>query len=186
MTPARQFTLVALRTLIGWHFLYEGYTKLLQPAWARTGAPVAAWSSAGYLKGATGPFADIFHALGSSSWIGMLDLAIAAALVAVGLSLMLGLFTQAGCLGALGLLAMFYLSAIPLGLPESRAEGTYLIVNKNLIEAAAVLVLFTFQTGSIAGLDRLWSGGRASQAVRSHADTVEDRGLTSPEREMPV
>ena len=30
--------LVLLRTLIGWHFLYEGYTKLLQPAsgWIRT------------------------------------------------------------------------------------------------------------------------------------------------------
>ena len=47
----------------------------------------------------------------------------------------------------LGLLAMFYLSAIPMGLPEARTEGTYLIVNKNLIEAAAVLVLLTFRTG---------------------------------------
>jgi thiosulfate dehydrogenase [quinone] large subunit len=186
MTPARQFALVAMRTLIGWHFLYEGYAKLLQPAWARTGAPVAAWSSAGYLKGATGPFAEVFHALGSSSWIGTLDIAVAAALVAVGLSLMLGLFTQAGCLGALGLLAMFYLSAIPLGLPEARAEGTYLIVNKNLIEAAAVLVLFTFRTGPIAGLDRFWSARGARHAVRPYADTAEDRGLTSPGREMPV
>ena len=76
--------------------------------------------------------------------------------MAVGLSLMLGLFTQAGCVGALGLLAMFYLSAIPMGLPEARSEGTYLIVNKNLIEAAAVLVLFSFRTGRIAGLDHYW------------------------------
>jgi hypothetical protein len=37
-----------------------------------------------------------------------------------------------------------------------RAEGTYLLVNKNLIEACAVAVLFAFRTGSIAGLDRLW------------------------------
>ena len=34
-------------------------------------------------------------------------------------------------------------------------EGTYLIVNKNLIEAAAVGVLFAFRTGRIAGLDAL-------------------------------
>jgi thiosulfate dehydrogenase (quinone) large subunit len=155
MTSLQQLTLVLLRTLIGWHFFYEGYTKLLQPAWNRAGAPVAAWSSAGYLKAATGPLADSFHALGSASWIGTLDLAIASALVAIGLSLLLGLFTQAGCLGAAGLLAMFYLSAIPMGLPEPRAEGTYLLVNKNLIEAAAVLVLFSFRTGRIAGLDRL-------------------------------
>jgi thiosulfate dehydrogenase (quinone) large subunit len=155
MTSLQQLTLVLLRTLIGWHFFYEGYTKLLQPAWNRAGAPVAAWSSAGYLKAATGPLADSFHALGSASWIGTLDLAIASALVAIGLSLLLGLFTQAGCLGAAGLLAMFYLSAIPMGLPEPRSEGTYLFVNKNLIEAAAVLVLFSFRTGRIAGLDRL-------------------------------
>jgi thiosulfate dehydrogenase [quinone] large subunit len=155
MTSFQQLTLVLLRTLIGWHFLYEGYTKLLQPAWSRAGVPVAAWSSAGYLKAATGPFADSFHALGNASWIGTLDLAIASALVAIGLSLLLGLFTQVGCLGAFGLLAMFYVSAIPMGLPEPRSEGTYLFVNKNLIEAAAVMVLFSFRTGQIAGLDRL-------------------------------
>jgi thiosulfate dehydrogenase [quinone] large subunit len=153
---SQQTALVLLRTLIGWHFLYEGYTKLLQPAWGRAGAPLSAWSSAGYLKAATGPFAEAFHALGNTSWIGNLDVAIAIALVAVGLSLMLGFFTQAGCAGAVGLLAMFYLSAMPTGLPEARAEGTYLFVNKNLIEAAAVVVLFTFRTGRIAGLDRLW------------------------------
>ena len=74
----------------------------------------------GYLKAATGPLAGMFHALGNASWIGTLDLAVAALLVAVGLSLMLGLFTQAGCIGALGLLALFYLSAIPMGLPEAQ------------------------------------------------------------------
>ena len=161
MTTSQRVTLVVLRTLIGWHFLYEGYTKLLQPAWGRAGAPVASWSSAGYLKAATGPFADWFRALGNVSWIGTLDLAIAVALVAVGVSLILGLFTQLGCAGALGLLTMFYLSAMPLGLPEARSEGTYLLVNKNLIEAAAVIALMAFRTGRIAGLDTLWAPARA-------------------------
>ena len=86
---------------------------------------------------------------------------IALALVAVGLSLMLGLFTQTGCVGALALLSLFYVSSIPVGLPEARAEGTYLFVNKNLIEAAAVLVLLSFRTGRIAGLDGLWRPRRA-------------------------
>jgi thiosulfate dehydrogenase (quinone) large subunit len=163
MTSLQQVSLVLLRTLIGWHFFYEGYTKLLQPAWSRAGAPVAAWSSAGYLKAATGPFAEFFHSLGNASWIGTLDIVVAAALVAVGLSLLLGLFTQVGCAGALGLLAMFYLSAIPMGLPEARSEGTYLFVNKNLVEAGAVLAVFAFRTGRIAGLDRL-RGSRAYAA----------------------
>jgi thiosulfate dehydrogenase [quinone] large subunit len=156
MSAVQQIALVVLRTLVGWHFLYEGYTKLLQPAWGRAGAPVAAWSSAGFLKAATGPLAGVFHALGNASWIGTLDVIVAVALVAVGLSLMLGLFTQVGCTGAFALLITFYLAAIPLGVPEARAEGTYLIVNKNLVEAAAVLVLYAFRTGRIAGLDRYW------------------------------
>ena len=153
----QQTLLVVLRTLIGWHFLYEGYTKLLHPAWSQSGVPLPAWSSAGYLKAATGPLAPLFHWMGSSSWIGGFDLVIAIALTAVGLSLMLGLFTQVGCGGALALLSLFSLSAIPTGEVNARSEGTYLLVNKNLIEACALAVLLTFRTGSIAGLDRLWS-----------------------------
>jgi thiosulfate dehydrogenase (quinone) large subunit len=166
LTTVQQVTLVVLRTLVGWHFLYEGYTKVLQPAWARDGAPLAPWSSAGYLKAATGPLAGVFHALGNASWIGTLDTIVAVALIAVGLSLVLGLWTQAGCVGALLLLAAFYLSAIPMGLPQARAEGTYLIVNKNLIEAAAVLVVMGFKTGRIAGLDRLRHSRRVPAAMR--------------------
>lgn len=157
LSALQQLMLVVLRMLVGWHFLYEGYAKLLHPAWGRDGRPLGEWTSAGYLKAATGPLAGFFHSMGDASWIGRLDLVVALALIAVGLSLLLGLFTQLGCLGAAGLLVMFYVSAIPMGMPDPRAEGSYLIVNKNLIELAAVAVLFAFRTGRIAGLDG-WSG----------------------------
>lgn len=165
LTAGQQLALVLLRTLIGWHFLYEGYFKLLRPAWGRDGAPLAAWSAAGYLKGATGPFAGLFHAMGDASWIGALDMAVAIGLVLIGLSLMLGLFTRAGCAAALLMLLMFYVAAIPTtGLPEPRAEGVYLFVNKNLIEAAAVFALLLFPTGQFAGLDRWWFDMRRPRA----------------------
>jgi thiosulfate dehydrogenase [quinone] large subunit len=148
--------LIVLRTLIGWHFLYEGYFKLLRPAWGRDGAPLEPWSAAGYLRGATGPFAYVFHALGNAPWIGSLDLAIALALVLIGLSLMLGLFVRSGCIGAFTLLMLFYVSAIPLsGMPEPRTEGAYLLVNKNLIEAAAVVVIFVFANRNLPNLPDL-------------------------------
>ena len=156
LSPWQQVGLVLLRTLIGWHFLYEGYFKLLHPAWSRLGTPLGHWSAAGYLKGATGPFAPLFRAMGESSWVAQLDMLVAMLLLLVGLALVLGIFTDAGCVGALFLLAMFYVSAIPTsGIPDARAEGAYLLVNKNLIEAAAVLVLLVFRTGRLAGLDRL-------------------------------
>jgi thiosulfate dehydrogenase [quinone] large subunit len=154
LTSSQQVTLVLLRTLVGWHLFYEGYVKLLHPAWSRAGAPLERFSSAPFLRAATGPFADLFHALAGSAWLPWIDAGVAAALVVSGALLMLGLFTQAACALAFTLLALFYLAAIPLqGVPEPRAEGAYLIVNKNLVEAASVAVVFVFRTGRIAGLD---------------------------------
>ena len=161
MSAAQQALLVVLRTLIGWHFLYEGYVKLLRPAWGPDGAPLPAWTSAGYLRGATGPLASVFHALADSAWIGTVDTAVAVALASIGLSLLLGLFTRLGCTGAILLLTLFYVSAIPTsGVQEPRLEGAYLFVNKTLIELVAVAVVFAFHTGRIAGLDRWWAAAR--------------------------
>ena len=36
-TRGQGVALVVLRTLLGWHFLYEGYYKLALPAWSTTG-----------------------------------------------------------------------------------------------------------------------------------------------------
>jgi len=156
LTAAQQVALVVLRTLVGWHFLYEGLYKLWAPAWSRAGAPLAPWSSAGYLRGASGPLAGLFHAVAASPLLPYVDMAMPVALAAVGLLLMLGLFTRAACIGALCLLALFYVSAIPTsGALQHGAEGAYLLVSKNLIEAAAVAVLLTFHTGRMAGLDLL-------------------------------
>lgn len=161
MNRVQRFGLVALRTIVGWHFLYEGYYKLMLPGWTPEGQPVAAWSAAGYLRAATGPMAGVFHGLAQSWAMPWVDTIVPVGLLLVGLSLILGLFTQVGCWGALGFLALVYGSSIPTrGMPQAGSEGTYLIVNKTLVEFAAVLVLLAFRTGSIAGLDVLWADRR--------------------------
>ncbi len=137
LTRTQQTALVVLRILIGWHFLYEGVVKLVWPAWTRAGVPMGHFSSAGYLRSSTGPFADVFRAFADVSWLPWVDLLMAWGLLLVGLALMLGLFTQLACAGALALLALFYLSWLPTrGVYEPGTEGNYLLVNKNLIEAA--------------------------------------------------
>ena len=162
MSRAQSLLLVALRTLIGWHFLYEGYFKLVTPGWGADGMPLGAWSSSGYLRVASGPLASLFHAIGSSPWIGAVDQVVAVGLALTGAGLMLGLFTQTACVGGIALLSLFYLSAIPTtGLPGPRMEGAYLLVNKNLIELVALMVVFTFRTGTIAGLDQWFASSRA-------------------------
>jgi thiosulfate dehydrogenase (quinone) large subunit len=154
--------LVLLRTLIGWHFLYEGYYKLVLPAWSRDGHPLARWSSAGFLRAAS---VSLLQRLADARWTPWIDRAVEVALVAIGLSLMLGLLTRIGCWGALIFLTLVYVASIPLqGTPQSGAEGVYLLVNKNLIELTAVLVLMTFRTGEIAGIDLLLQRRREPEA----------------------
>ena len=150
----QSIALIVLRTLIGWHFLYEAYFKIMSPAWTRGGAPLTPWTSAGYLQGSSGPLAGIFHRLVNAGWTVWLDRGVKVALLVIGVSLILGLFTRVGLWLALAMLSLFYLLYVPtLGIPQPNNEGTYLIVNKTLIEAAAVVVLLMFDTGRIAGLD---------------------------------
>jgi thiosulfate dehydrogenase [quinone] large subunit len=156
LTSFQQFALITLRTVIGWHFLYEAYYKITSPAWSPSGGPLTPWTSAGYLKGASGPLAVIFQKLVNHGWTTSIDRSVKIALLLIGLSLLLGLFTRIGAVGALFFLSLFYLLYVPLlGVPQPNAEGTYLIVNKTLIEAFAVIVLLAFNTGRIAGLDLL-------------------------------
>jgi thiosulfate dehydrogenase [quinone] large subunit len=158
LTGFQQFSLIVLRTVVGWHFAYEGFYKMMLPGWSPGGQIVPAWSAQGYLRGATGPFASMFNSVAShAGTMHAVDIIVPLGLLVVGLSLMLGLLTQLGCAGAMAFLAMFYLSQPPFtGMPQSGAEGTYLFVNKNLIEFVAVVTIMAFRTGAIAGFDQLW------------------------------
>ena len=168
LSSFQQVALVALRTFIGWHFLYEGIYKLRLPGWSPDGQPLAAWTSAGFIKAASGPFARLARVAVDAGLLPWIDRLIMFGVAAVGLSLILGLFTRAGCFGALFLLALFYFLAVPTsGMPQEHAEGSYLFVNKTLVEGIAVLALLAFDTGRIAGLDRLWRERRQPSTVLS-------------------
>ncbi|MGY6521721.1 MAG: DoxX family membrane protein [Mongoliitalea sp.] len=139
-------SLVLLRILIGWHFLYEGVIKLYNPSWTAKGYLL----SATYMEG-------FFGWLASDSIIAVTDTLNIAALIFVGASLLLGFKSSWGSLIGIGLLIFYYLAHPPFpGYPLGPSEGSYWIINKNLIEAAALFVLFLFPTSSFIGLDRLF------------------------------
>jgi uncharacterized membrane protein YphA (DoxX/SURF4 family) len=75
----------------------------------------------------------------------------------VGACLLAGFLTRTACVGGAILLLMFFLALPPLpGLPLSpRAEGTYVLINKNIIEMMALLALATTRSGVWFGLDAL-------------------------------
>ena len=143
--------ITVLRVFVGWHFLYEGLTKLTAPS----------WSAAGYLKQARGPFADLFRGLANQpNLLANADLITMWGLTLVGAFLILGLFTRLASLAGIGLVLLFYLCNPPFvgyfySIPT---EGSYLIVNKNLVEVCALVVILVTGSGRFAGLDRILHG----------------------------
>ena len=149
------YGLVTLRVLIGWHFLYEGVSKLINPY----------WSSAAYLLDSKGPFLGLAETIVSNpTLLSISDYVNMWGLTLVGASLLLGLFSRYTALIGMGLVILFYLFAPPLlGLEYSRpGEGSYIIVNKNLIEACALWVIHSFPTSHVIGLDRLLSNPKSN------------------------
>lgn len=139
--------LVVLRVLIGWHFLYEGLSKLVNPD----------WSSMGFLLDSEGFLAPLFHSMASDSGIlEIVDFLNVWGLILIGLGLMLGLLTRVSIIAGIALLGMYYLSHPPfVGYSFSvPSEGSYLWVNKNLIEMAALAVLLVFPSSRQIGIDR--------------------------------
>ncbi|MAJ50948.1 MAG: DoxX subfamily [Flammeovirgaceae bacterium] len=138
-------SLVLLRILIGWHFLYEGVLKLYNPAWTSK----AYLSSAELLR-------PLFQWLSSDAMIHLVDNLNIFSLMVVGLSLLLGLFERIGSVFGICLLLIYYIAhpALP-GASQVGTEGSYWIINKNLIEATALFVLYHIPTGSYFGLNLL-------------------------------
>jgi thiosulfate dehydrogenase [quinone] large subunit len=147
-SPAAMVAITLLRVFVGWHFLYEGISKLSSPT----------WSAVGYMKASRGPFAAFFRWVASQpNLLDNANLVTMWGLTIVGVLLILGLFTRLASIGGIGFLLLFYFANPPFvgyfySLPT---EGSYLVVNKNLVELFALVVIFFTGSGRFAGLDRL-------------------------------
>jgi thiosulfate dehydrogenase [quinone] large subunit len=138
--------LVTLRLLIGWHFFYEGLAKLVNPY----------WTAAEYIDQASWLFAGMFKGIAASPGaVRVVDALNVWGLMAIGLGLIVGLLTRGAAIAGVVVLMLYYIVAPPfVGLAYAMpTEGSYLVVNKVLIEAIALLVLIAFPTGRQFGLD---------------------------------
>lgn len=145
-TSIQRYVLVGLRILIGWHILFEGVSKLLIPN----------WSSVSFLMESKWILQGVANWISSSPGVlSTVDFLNTWGLIAIGLGLILGLFTRTAAISGSVLLLIYYLVNPPLiGLEYSvPAEGNYLIINKTLIEAVALVLLAVFPSGLMAGLD---------------------------------
>jgi uncharacterized membrane protein YphA (DoxX/SURF4 family) len=166
---AQLWILVLLRTVIGWHLLYEGIAKLYTPD----------WSAASYLEVSRWIFAGIFQWIAATPDVmAVIDFLNIWGLILIGLGLMLGIFTRYASIAGMVLLALYYLSNPPFvgldfGIPT---EGNYLIVNKNLVELFALAVLAWFPQAHYLGIEWLIRKHRKSGAEEA-ADKMGDENL---------
>ena len=135
-----------LRMAIGWHFLYEGVTKLF----------IANWSSYSYLANSTGPIAGFYQWMASSQEIlKVIDIINIFGLILIGTALFIGIFSRFAAIAGTILLALYYFAYPPFGSSLfSIGEGHLFIVDKIFIETMVLLFLVFYKEKGF-GIDLL-------------------------------
>ena len=139
-----------LRIVVGWHFLYEGLVKVLNPE----------WTSRAFLLDSGGWFNGFYRYLaGNATLLNITDALNAWGLTLIGFSLVLGVWSRFAALGGMFLLALYYLShpAFPGITYLFPSDGSYFIVNKTIVEMFALAVIYFQPTDYFIGLERLIS-----------------------------
>lgn len=131
MTKYGDYALLALRLALGWMYLYAGLSKLLEPG----------WTAAGYLKGASGPFAQLFLSMSGSAAV---DFLVKWGLLLIGLAILIGALTRFAAFWGVVITLLFYFSKFP---PE---HG---LVDEHIIYIAAFLAIAATGAGSVFGVD---------------------------------
>ena len=167
---AARWMVSILRIAIGWHFLYEGVTKIIS----------GGWTSAPFLAGSKWIFSPVFNAMAESTAVtGMVDFLNIWGMIFIGLGLILGVFIRLAS-GAGALMLLFYFVAYPpipgytISVP---VEGSYLWVNKTLIEFF-IMLAFVFIPAelqfSIERLYRRWKDEKARKPVPDQAQAKSE------------
>jgi len=174
-----------LRILVGWHFLYEGVAKLVTPG----------WSAKMYLLGSNWIFADLFHKMAESPGImKAVDFLNIWGLILIGLSLFLGLLVRWSSIAGAVLLLFYFVAYPPIPGYTFGAvtEGSYLWINKTLIEFVMLLVFAAFPADFFFGIDRLikrWKEEKPHApipSVKSEGAPVERREVLRDLVSLPV
>ena len=135
----RNIGMLLLRMLIGWHFLYEGIYKLIQPG---------GWSSLGYLKTSQWLLSSSFHFIADTPWLlKVVDLLNVWGLILIGLALITGILVRASAISGILLLVLYYIAQPPFLVQG--AMGHFLWIDRNLVEVAAMAAIACMPASSM-------------------------------------
>jgi uncharacterized membrane protein YphA (DoxX/SURF4 family) len=150
--------LTFLRIVIGWHFLYEGLSKLFTPD----------WSAYNYLAMAKWFLAGVFHWVAATpTALAVVDFLNIWGLILIGIALLLGVFSRVAALCGVVLLGLYYtahpaLVGMDFGVPQ---EGSYLWVDKNIVELFALALFCLIPGRQLWGFERLLANLPPGQAL---------------------
>lgn len=133
----QRFFITVVRVAIGWHFLYEGISKILQ----------GNWTASSFLLNTSGFFSGFYHWIDSSPAILRLtDVLNMYGLLFIGLALFIGLFSRIASISGALLLTLYYFAYPPFGNPlMSASDGHLFIVDKLFIEASVLVFLALYR-----------------------------------------
>ncbi len=171
----RTVLVTILRVAIGWHFLYEGLSKLFMEN----------WSSQSYLANAHGFLSGFYHWLASGEGlVRVIDFLNVYGLILIGLALFTGILIRFAAGAGVLLLLLYYFAYPPFGSSLfGTPGGHFYIVDRNFIEAV-LLLWFVFSRRTGYGIDRLIRERRHSKEAgvsgSSKEAGVSDSGADGP------
>lgn len=139
-------TLIVLRVIIGYHFLFLGLEKLFNPS----------WTAAGFLLQANGLFAGFYHSMAANtSAMGVIDFLNSWGQIFIGTGMIIGAFSRFACWAGALLLFLYYTSNPPF-------MGGYFFIDRNMVEFFAVVLLALFPTSHLIGIDYFFTKTRSA------------------------
>ncbi len=161
----KRLFITILRVAIGWHFLYEGLTKLLSEN----------WTSAYFLSNSNSFLSGFYHGLASSPGIiKTVDILNIYGLILIGLALFLGVLIRFSSVAGVLLLSLYYLAYPPFGTSLlMQPEPGLFIVNKIFVEAL-ILAVFIFLKEKGYGIDKLIKAWRDRKIEKKDIENGDD------------
>lgn len=151
LSPAVRYLLAGIRIALGWIFLWAfldktfglGHDTASGKSWIDGVSPTK-----GFLgSAAKGPFTGLYHALAGT---GVADILFMAALLGIGVALILGIGMRLAAAAGAVLTVMMWSAVLP---PDSNPA-----VDEHLLYAAMLIVLALLAAGDTLGLGRAWAG----------------------------
>jgi thiosulfate dehydrogenase [quinone] large subunit len=139
------FTRLSLSTVFLWAFFDKvfglGHETTAAHAWLNGGSP-----SAGFLGGATGPFANVYQAIAGARWV---DWTFMIGLIGIGVALLLGIGMRiAAVTGAIMVVLMWSASLPP---------SDHIFMDNHIVYALVLLGIAVVGAGNTLGIGTWWT-----------------------------